>query len=161
MSVIYTHASSLPDGNLHTGDRGVTRRPSRDFTDWPYCKEQSSKPSKGTAVLLPQQGPPETSLPWSAAVNLTNSRTRWREVVAGSLDVLQTVTKERSTKRTLQSEYLLLEQQLYEVHQECWNTNNSAYIQRSINKGVRKSLLMSIISQPAGVLLSPTINPLI
>lgn len=68
------------------------------------------------AVLLPRQEPPETSLPWSAAVNLTNSHTRWREAVAGSLDVLQTVTKERSTRRILQSENLLLEQELYEVH---------------------------------------------
>lgn len=81
--------------------------PLQAFTDWPYCKEQSSKPLKGTAVLLQQQEQPETSLPWSAAVNLTNSHTILKEVVAGSLGVLQTVTK-RSTKIILLWEYLLL-----------------------------------------------------
>jgi len=99
MSVIYTPVSSSPDRNLHADDTGVHKRPSQDFTDWPYCKEQSSKPLKGTAVLLQQPEQPETSLPWSAAVNLTNSHTRLREVAAGSLDVLQTVTKKRSTTK--------------------------------------------------------------
>lgn len=78
--------------------------------------EQSSKPSRGTAVPPRQQEPPGTSLPWSAAVNLTNSHTRWREVVAGSLDVLQTATKKRSTKIILLSEHILLKEQLCEVH---------------------------------------------
>lgn len=61
--------------------------------------EQSSKPLTGMAALLQLQEQLETSLPWSADVNLRDFHTRLTEVVAGSLDVLQTMTKKRNTKK--------------------------------------------------------------
>lgn len=55
--------STLPVRNLHADDIHINKKSLKDSTNRPYCKEQSSKPLKGMAVLLQRQEQPETSPP--------------------------------------------------------------------------------------------------
>lgn len=68
------------------------------LTDIPCCMERTSILEPGRAVQWPPRGPRETWLPWSAAVTQRGSHTRWRGVVAGSWDELQTGGEAAQTK---------------------------------------------------------------